>query len=459
MRRRLSVMLVAIPLLLVLTLPAAASAGSSFWVRDRRGHLVGSVRGAVVYDNGGSRAGHLEIDRLQPFQMWVLRDGSSRPIAAAGRGRIRQYVNGQTVGTVAKSGGHWVVRRRRSARSQVRGTVAGGCPARLAAGAVRLLCWTTTAPTYTLTTEPEAGYEPVYRFISSARRTLDMTMYSLVDPAATAALIADARRGVAVRVLLDSTSGGNKAANQPAYDDLKAHGVKVRWAWPGVLWHQKSIVRDGRAVAVMSCNLNAAYYPVIRGWIVVTDKPATVAGVAATFNADFTHNHRPPSHGVAPKGSQLVWSPGAQGPLVRLIGSARPGTTLYAEDEQLDSAAIVQALIAAAKRGVTVDLTMTNNPDWAAAFNTLVAGGVHVSLYAPTAPLYIQSKAISVNGRTLYVGSINFTTAMMAADRNMGIITGDPTVVRGITSTMARDFAGATPYTGNPALARPNLAP
>jgi hypothetical protein len=35
---------------------------------------------------------------------------------------------------------------------------------------------------------------------------------------------------------------------------------------------------------------------------------------------------------------------------------------------------------------------------------------------------------------------------MMEADRNMGIITTDMTVVRGITSTMARDFAGAAPY-------------
>ncbi len=302
-----------------------------------------------------------------------------------------------------------------------------------------------SAGAYKLTTEPGAGYKPVYRFISSARKSLDMTMYSLIDPAATAALIADARRGVAVRVLLDSTPG-NKTANQPAYDDLKAHGVKVRWAWPGVLWHQKSIVRDGRAVAVMSCNLNAAYYSVIRGWIVVADNPATVAGVAATFNTDFRHNHKPPARGVVPKGSQLIWSPGAQRPLVKLIGSARPGTTLYAEDEQLDSAAIDQALIAAVRRGVTVDLTMTANPDWTAAFATLVAGGVHVSLYAPTAPLYIQSKAISVNGRTVYVGSVNFTRAMMQDDRNMGIIISDRTVVRGITSTMARDFAGAAPY-------------
>ena len=153
-----------------------------------------------------------------------------------------------------------------------------------------------------------------------------------------------------------------------------------------------------------------------------------------------------PTHGVVPRESELIWTPGAQSRLVKLIGSTRPGTTLYAEDEQLDSAAIDRALIAAAKRGVTVDLTMTSNPDWAPAFNTLVAGGVHVSLYEPTAPLYIQSKAISVNDRTAYVGSINFTTAMMEADDSMGIITTDPTVVRDITATMARDFVGAAPF-------------
>ena len=31
-------------------------------------------------------------------------------------------------------------------------------------------------------------------------------------------------------------------------------------------------------------------------------------------------------------------------------------------------------------------------------------------------------------------------------DRNVGIITTSPTVVRGVTATMASDFAGATPY-------------
>ena len=309
----------------------------------------------------------------------------------------------------------------------------------------------TTSPptTYTLIIEPDAGYQPIYDFISSAKKTLDMTIYGLSDPDANTALIAAAKRGVVVRVLFDGDPTG-KAINQTAYNDLEANRVNVKWAWPGVLWHQKSIVRDGNAVAVMTCNLYAPDYPVLRDFAVITNNPATVSGVEATFNADFNKTSTPPTKGVVPKGSELIWSPGAQAGLVKLIKSARPGTTLYAEDEQLDSPPIEQALVAAAKRGVTVNLTMTYSSSYVNGFNTLVAGGVHVSLYQANAPLYIQAKAISVNNSTVYVGSSNFTTAMTNDDRNMGIITTNPTVVRGVTSTMASDFAGATPYSTNP---------
>ena len=302
----------------------------------------------------------------------------------------------------------------------------------------------------TLIVEPQAGYQSIYRFISVAKKNLDMTMYSLSDAKATAALIAAVRRGVKVRVLLDSdpTGGGGRAVNQAAYKDLKAHGVQVRWAWPGVLWHQKSIVRDGKAAAIMTCNLYAPYYSVVRDFVVITGARRTASGIAATFDADFAHTGRAPSAGVAPKGKgpALVWSPRAQKPLVELIGSAVAGSTLYAETEQLGSPAIEQALVAAAKRGVTVDLTMTYSSSYVKAMDTLVAGGVHVSTYAANAPLYIHAKAISVNNKRVYVGSANFTTAMTNADRNVGVITSNPAIARGVIATMAGDFANATPY-------------
>ncbi len=299
---------------------------------------------------------------------------------------------------------------------------------------------------------PQDGYQPIYDVISAAQKTVDMTMYQLADPTAQAALKAAARRGVAVRVLLDSDpqGGGGKKANQAAYDDLQAHGVNVRWAWPGTLWHQKSIVRDGTSAAVMTCNLYAPFYPIIRDYAVITDNAATASGMQATFDHDWAETSSPPTPGVAPAGSELIWSPGAQPGLVALIGSARPGTTLYAEDEQLDSPPIEAALVQAAKRNVTVDFCMTYSSSYASELATLAAGGVRVRLYQPNAPIYIHAKALSVNGDTVYVGSSNFTTAMTDQNRNAGLITTNRVIVRGITSTMASDFAGATPYTGRP---------
>jgi cardiolipin synthase A/B len=321
-------------------------------------------------------------------------------------------------------------------------TVVSGCAAAQSATPVP------PKPALTLAVEPQAGYQPVYDFISGARTSVDMVMYQLSDAKAQDALKADAKRGVKVRVLLDSdpSGGGSSTMNLAAYSDLATGGVEVRWAWPGTLWHQKSISRDGAAAAIMTCNLYAPYYPVMRDFMVMTDDRATVAGMDATFDKDWQATSSPPTSGVVPGGSDLVWSPGAQTPLVDLIDSARSGTTIWAEDEQLDSPPIQQAFVSAAKRGVTVNFLMTYSADWASELGSLSGGGVHVRVYQPNAPIYIHAKALTVNDETAYEGSANFTTLMTDQNRNVGIITKDPGVVRGIRSTIASDFAGAAPF-------------
>jgi cardiolipin synthase A/B len=306
-----------------------------------------------------------------------------------------------------------------------------------------------SAPTYSLVTEP-GGYQPIYDFISGAKKSIDMTIYSLSDPTAQQALKAAAKRGVKVRVLFDSDTegGGGPKTNQPAYDDLNANGVKVKWAWPGTLWHQKSIIRDGDSAAVMSCNLCSPYYSVVRDYVIITDNHATATGMEATFAKDWDHTDVAPMQGVVPAGSDLIWPPGAEPGLVQIIDSARPGTTIWAEDEQLASQPIEQAFIKAVARGVTVNFTMTYDKAFATDMNTLAAGGVHLRIYQMSATtLYIHAKALVVNGETAYAGSINFTSAMTDQNRNVGLIVTDPGVAKGMTATMAGDFAGAAPYT------------
>ena len=218
-------------------------------------------------------------------------------------------------------------------------------------------------------------------------------------------------------------------------------------------WDAQMLAAHSRYVTASHANLAKApepaqlpmcCCPIDRPEGVSTD--SRVSGIEATFNTDFTHTSSPPAPGVVPAGSELIWAPGAQTGLVNLINSARPGTTLYVEDQLLDSTPIEQAFVADAKKGVTVDVAMTYSASYVAGFNTLVAGGVHLNLYYRDTPLYIQAKALLVNGDTAYIGSINFTTAMTNDDRNVGIITANPTVVKGLTPTIASDFAGATPY-------------
>ena len=72
---------------------------------------------------------------------------------------------------------------------------------------------------------------------------------------------------------------------------------------------------------------------------------------------------------------------------MHIIGSARH--TLYVENEEMSEYTIVDALCAAARRGVDVDVVMTYASTWQSSLDKLAAAGVHVRTYhACRKPLY-----------------------------------------------------------------------
>jgi len=296
-----------------------------------------------------------------------------------------------------------------------------------------------TGGALTLVTEPDAGLGPVYALLRSARSSVDVEIYELEDDRAQAILAADAARGVHVRVLLNEHYVGRY--NQAAYSYLRSHGVAVRWAPSRFdLTHEKAIVVDGRRVAIMSMNLTARYYASTRDFVLLDGRRADVAAVVATFNDDWTSGGLPAS---SPAG--LVWSPGAQDELVALIGSARH--RLLVENEEMDDDAVTGALLAAARRGVKVEVVMTRESSWAAAFSELARGGVAVRTYAASAPLYIHAKAIVVDPGTAraraFVGSQNFSVASLLYNRELGLVTSRPAIVAALAAVIVRDGAGA----------------
>ncbi len=301
------------------------------------------------------------------------------------------------------------------------------------------------APEYRLVTEPAAGLGPIYSLILSARHTLDMTMYELRDPTAEADLVADARRGVEVRVVLDHNLAGSY--NAAPYGYLGSHGVAVHWAPQSYdVTHQKTITVDGDVSAVMTLNLTSEYYSTTRDFVVVDRDPADVSAIEAVFNNDFAGR----SSSAEPAGADLVWSPGADARVVSIIGSARH--TLYVENEEMSEYTVVDALSAAARRGVDVKVVMTYQSSWRQNFDKLAAAGVHVSTYAPSARLYIHAKVIDVDpgypDEQLDLGSQNFSWASLQYNRELGVDLGpaQANIINSVAATVGSDFAAATPW-------------
>jgi len=298
-------------------------------------------------------------------------------------------------------------------------------------------------PAQTLYTFPGTGFAPVYTFISSATKTLDMTMYELVDTTTEQDLAALAKKGVKVRVILDQNS--EKSSNTAAYTYLTSNGVSCHWANPAyAVTHQKTITVDGTTSLILTANLASRDYPTSRDFAITDADPKDVAEIEAVFNADFTNAAVTPI-----KADSLIWSPNlAQAALLAFINAAQH--TLLVENEEMSSATIVTALANRAKAGVAVSVIMTNdNNTYLSEFQTLTAAGIKVYTYPyNNTALYIHAKVMVSDygypAANAYLGSINFSTASMTKNRELGQTTQNAAVLQGLNTTLLSDIKGGT---------------
>ena len=318
---------------------------------------------------------------------------------------------------------------------------------------------TSTPLTYTLYAFPEAdnSVTPLYALVTNAQSTIDMTMYALEDTTFSGDLVTACSRGVKVRVILDQND--EKSGNTAAYNQLNA-AANCSAVWANKAFeasHQKSIILDGSQVAIMSLNLQSQYYSTTRDFALLENDPVDIAAIQATFNADYAAGT--PSSGVAgasdfsyspAAGDDLIWSPTtAQADMLAIINGATK--TLLVENEEMGASNIVSALEAASARGVAVHVAMVSQSSYSTEFRALEAAGCGVHVYPDTQTgFYIHAKAVVADyglpTQSVYMGSINYSTASMTENRELGVYISDPASVQFLNATMTNDYAGGTPY-------------
>jgi cardiolipin synthase A/B len=296
-----------------------------------------------------------------------------------------------------------------------------------------------TSPLEALLTQPDDGLALLKSQLKAATKTIDMTIYELLDVDIEQILADAASRKVMVRVLLDHNRAGKQ--NQPAFDFLRTHNVHVIWAPPEfAATHSKSITVDGIVAVVMTGNLDSQAYMTSRDFGVIDTDAGDIAAIGQVFDGDFKGQPIVPP--IAPR---LTWSPTqSEGAILNLINSAH--ATLTIENEEMAYGTIVDALVNAARRGVQVRVIMTLSKDWVESFDKLATAGVQIAVYDPDATLYIHAKVVLADCGTanqkLLIGSQNFSYDSLDKNRELGLNVTEPAILSSVAATLAKDFAG-----------------
>lgn len=301
-----------------------------------------------------------------------------------------------------------------------------------------------SATTYTLVTEPDQGLTAIYNLISSAKKSIDMTMYELTDITVTTMLAKAAVAGIAVRVILDQND--EKKTNTPAYNHLEENKVAVHWANPAyAVTHQKTITVDQSVSAIMTLNLAPEDYPTSRDFAVITNNAADVAAIETTFDADFKNAKITP-----PTGENLVWSPtNSRSAITALIHGAT--ATLLLSQEEFSDAGMVTACEAALQRGVALTLVQENmDGAYSADLTKLKNAGAKIAIYTSQTGFYIHAKTVLADYGTahakLFLGSENFSDDSLSKNRELGLIFSDSGCMDGVHKSITADFNGGTAF-------------
>lgn len=282
--------------------------------------------------------------------------------------------------------------------------------------------------------EPSDGGAMLVAAIDGATTSVHMTMYLLTDQDVIDALVRAHRRGADVRVILNQNFPSGFTDNADSFTQLAAAGIQVHWA-PSrfALTHTKCVIIDAREAWIMTMNATTSAPTSNREYLAVDHGAVDVRDAEAIFAADFANVDFPTYAGPL-----LVAPINAEQRLFDLITHAQH--SIDVEEEELSDTGIVNALVGAAGRGVTVRILIASgsltSAQQAAVTNLMNA---HVPVRYLANP-DIHAKAIVVDNALAYVGSINLTTASITHNRELGLITDDAAAVTTVATTIASDF-------------------
>ena len=180
--------------------------------------------------------------------------------------------------------------------------------------------------------QPDNKGQAFLNAIGSAKKTVDIVVYSIGDPQVTAALVGALKNNVAVRIIVDGYNSGQNKYNALAVQGIYQAAVAAGVAQPKMqanfsntnfnITHQKSLIVDGQPnsggnpqLVISTGNFSAFQGKTFwqnRDFEIATTNPNYISQVQSVFNSDWSCPDRTVTNNLA-QSNPLVWSNGSTG--------------------------------------------------------------------------------------------------------------------------------------------------
>jgi len=256
--------------------------------------------------------------------------------------------------------------------------------------------------------------------------TVNVEMYEFTNPALAQSLIAAKRKGATVKVIMDATYKGD-GATQVA---LQRAGISVERMHVGSdgytdIDHVK-FLQVGNTLLLGSVNWGTG-----SGYTTDFDRVFANAALAKEGKAFFAYDWkqaqssqyvRDPQSFPSVNGVQLVTDNHIEPAILRVIGQAKH--SIQVNMFSFDDTKLVDALIAARRRGVTVNVMMDSHYEKhinERAYDRLKTAGVSVT-FTPYNEVLHSKSAVIDDGQVVIMGSANWTNSGMMYNHELDVI-------------------------------------
>lgn len=304
---------------------------------------------------------------------------------------------------------------------------------------------------------PEQTHQPLYDAFANAKTSIKVGIFSISSKEITQKLCEAQKRGISVTVIEDA-SFQRSPGKQELVNQLKSAGINFMMASPGFsISHWKFFVIDDRLAYISTMN-----------WVTRTDQmrdmgvfvtnPSIIAELLSVYNQDIINSKN--STAITPTLTQpnLVWSPiNSEAKIVALINSAQTSIDIWIEN--MGETNVHDALKNAVNRKVKVRLLTSQcglGMPASASFpilKTLSEAGIDVRgepFPANEEIPYIHAKSITVDQKTVYLGSENFSLNSLLKARELGIIFEDAAIESRMHELYEKDWSKASTLPDTP---------